>query len=180
MHTAWRPCGFIAKCADMVPLVSRFCPHLLSAHGPAARVKNLPSATHFEGAHDYTPIVGLFGCCTLKSTSSPRHHLRDSQPSQARPPPAICSPRSPAMRTCCSRVLSLHTFRIALWCICRCSGPQLCTRNTSSNPSLSGLHRLNCRCRYLLDFSRPVSTPTRPSALTTVTTPYFTGERKRF
>ena len=90
-----------------------------------------------------------FGCCTPKTTSFPRHHLRDPPPSQVRLPPVI-RPCPPAKRTYCSRVLSLHTFRRALRCNCRCSGPQPCTGSTSSSdPPLSRLHHLNWRCRCL-------------------------------
>ena len=110
-------------------------------------LKNLPSATNSEGADDYTPVAG-FGCCTPKITSSPRHHLRDPPPLQTRPPPVIC-PCPPALRTCCSRVLSHHTVRRALRCNGRCSVPHRCIGNISSKPSISRLHYVNWRCRCL-------------------------------
>ena len=50
-----------------------------------------------------------FGCCTPKTTSFPRHHLRDPPPSQVRLPPVI-RPCPPAKRTYCSRVLSSTPF----------------------------------------------------------------------
>ena len=64
-----------AEWADMFPLVSRFPPHLFSPRlaavavaaaaavaectRPRRETKNPSSATHGEGAHDFTPIAGL-------------------------------------------------------------------------------------------------------------------------
>ena len=61
-----------------------------------------------------------FGCCTPKTTSSPRHHLGDPPPSQARPPPVI-RPCPPAMHTCCFHVLFPCIFRRSWCCICSLS-----------------------------------------------------------
>ena len=64
----------IAEFADMFPLVSD-CPHICCLHSQpfevecvrqiitkqnAVRLKKNPSATHGEGAHDYTPITELW------------------------------------------------------------------------------------------------------------------------
>ena len=92
---------------------------------------------------------GGFGCCTPKTAPSLRHHLRDLLPSQVRLPPVIrLYPL--AKRTYFSHVLSLYTFRRALRCNCRCSGPQPFPGSISSSDTpLSWLHRLDWRCRCL-------------------------------
>ena len=112
----------IAKCADMFPLVSDY-PHICflldlqqlllllplllsrSAHGHAVRLE-IPHPLRTARVPTIVLPSRCFGCCTPKTTSSPRHHLRDFPPSQARPPAV--------MRTSCSRVPSHHTFRRAL------------------------------------------------------------------
>ena len=151
----------IAKCTDMLSLVSDY-PHICllpdllqqllltllllswSAHSHAVRLKD-PLPLHTARVPTITLPSRGFGCCTPKTTSSPRHHLWDPPPSQTRPPPAI-RPCPPAMRACCSRIFSHHTLRRALRCNCRRSGLQLCIVNTSSKRSLFRLHRLTCRC----------------------------------
>ena len=160
---------FIAESTDMIPLVSNY-PHICCLHNQpseaecvrqikpkfnAVRLKNpLPPRTGRE------PTITLpsrgFGCCTPKTTPSPRHHLWDPPPSQLRLPPVI-RPCPPAKRTYCSRVFSLHTFCRAFWCNCHCSGPQPCTGSISSvDSSLFRLHRFNWRCRCLpCPFHRP-------------------------
>ena len=154
----------------MFPLVSD-CPHICCLHNQppevecvrqiktkvnAVRLKNpLPLRTAM------VPTIILpsrgFRCCTPKTTSSPRHHLRDVSTASSPGSSTIAStasvgdsPCPPAIRTCCSRALSHHTFRRALRCNCRCGGPQPCIGSISSTePSLSPLHRLNRRCRCL-------------------------------
>ena len=119
-----------------------------SAHGHAVRLKIPFPLCTVRVPTTILPSRG-FGCCTPKTTSSPRHHFRDIPPSQARPPP-VTRPCPPAMRTYCSPVLSLHTFHRTFRYNCFCSGPQPFSGSiSSSNPSLSLLHRLNWRCRCL-------------------------------
>ena len=108
------------------------------------------------------PSLG-FGCCTPRTTSSPRHHIRDPPPSQVRLPPVI-RPCPPAKDTYCSRVLSLHTFHRVSRCNCRCSGPQPCIGSISpTEPSLSAPP-------FELALPLPPSPSMRLSTLPTVTT----------
>ena len=76
-----------------------------SAHGHAVRLK-IP---HPLRTARVPKIILPFGCCNLKTTLSPRHHLQDLPSLQPRPPPVI-RPCPPAMWTCTSRVLSHPTF----------------------------------------------------------------------
>ena len=110
-----------------------------SAHGHAVRLK-IP---HPLRTARVPKIILPFGCCNLKTTLSPRHHLQDLPSLQPRPPPVIrpCSPGDVDLHLSCP--LPPH--------LCRRSGPQSCIGNISSlsEPSLSRLHRLNWRCRCL-------------------------------
>ena len=92
----------IAKCADMFPLVSD-CPHICCLHTQPSEVKCVRQTkrkinvvrlkTPLPLCTARVPTITLtsrgFGCCTPKTTSSPRHHLRDPPPPQVRHPPAI-------------------------------------------------------------------------------------------
>ena len=152
----------IAECADMFPLVSD-CPHVCCLHNQPSEVECVRQIKTKRNAVRLLKTLSLrtarvpsitlpsrgFGCCTPRTTSSPRHHLREPPPSQVRLPPLI-RPCPPAKRTYFSRVLSLHTFRKALWYNCRFSGPQPCTGSISpTERSLSRIHRLNWRRRCL-------------------------------
>ena len=116
----------IAECAVTFPLVSD-CPHICCLHNQPSEVecvRQIKTTINPVRLKNFLPLrtarmptitlpLRGFGCCTPKTTSSPRHYLRDPPPSQVRLPPVIrlCPP---AKRTYCSRVLSLHTFRRAL------------------------------------------------------------------
>ena len=145
VNTAVIHATYRERCRNVSP-PCRLHPHLLSPRSPAAVLMMLllPRSAHGHAVRlkiphplrtARVPTIILpsrgFGGCTLKTTSSPRHHLRDLPSLQARPPPVI-RPCPPAMRTCTSRVFSHHTLRIALRCNCRCNGPQPCVGNISS------------------------------------------------
>ena len=80
----------IAECADMFPLVSD-CPHICCLHNQLSEVECVRQIkTKTNAVRLKTPLplrmarvptITLpsrgFGCCTPKTTSSPRHHLRD-------------------------------------------------------------------------------------------------------
>ena len=129
------------------PSFPDFLPHLVSAHGYAARLR-IPLPLRRRECPRLYSLGRALAAVPLRRRrphgiiSGIPHHRKHG-----------LRRRSVHVRRRCALaalVSSHHTFCRALRCNCRCSGAQPCIGTTfTSKPSLPRFHRLNWRCRYL-------------------------------
>ena len=147
-----------------------------SAHSHAVRLKE-PLPLHTARVPTITLPSRGFGCCTPKTTSSPRHHLRDPPPPQVR--------RYVYVRRRCALAALMPSPATSFAELCGAIVAAVARSLASEtpplrNPRVSGSTFRTGGAVAFLAFARPFPTPMCFSALPTETTPSFSHKRVRF